>query len=423
MTTCEGPVPARTGPAENATARKPLAVECSDHEDTGKAHGKAAGGGRRDRPTPDRPNQAHPWEVVGYLTWLRVLRVARLPPSAGYVAHVLGGYSTADTGRSARPGLDELAAATGYSTRHIRDQLAHLRERGLVRRVRIGSDMGREKQADEYVLTVPYDLTMEQRKAAGLPLTTGTPVPVPARDHRNPSSADQGDHRNWGSATTGTGVPPTSSVPPQEERERPPDTEQRDPADALNQQQQPAATTPTSDHSARLLTLRTLDADVRDALRSGECRAVPVRDLAPEERPKIGHCPGCGARVRTGNADECWSCGHQVDEAGDVLALVDAVDVVDLTPLSDVDRETVADALLTEHAERTGPIPGPVRAATRRQVVAVLRDGCAQVDVRAGLDRMRTAGLGLRLLPELVAEAQGRRTSGHRRKERPSWDW
>ncbi|MDP9397692.1 MAG: helix-turn-helix domain-containing protein [Actinomycetota bacterium] len=98
-----------------------------------------------------------PDESAGRFEWERIVRRAKIDPTAKYVGMVLATYANRD-GTKAHPGRTRLAAVTGKSERTVDRALDLLRELGLLQRTTRGSSAGRQGLADVYRLTIPADL-------------------------------------------------------------------------------------------------------------------------------------------------------------------------------------------------------------------------------------------------------------------------
>jgi biotin operon repressor len=86
--------------------------------------------------------------------WERVLRDARLTPSAALVGLVLATYGNGD-GTSIHPGEVRLAEGLGVSRSTVARAMKTLRNEGYIERVREGN--ARRGHADEYRLALPPD--------------------------------------------------------------------------------------------------------------------------------------------------------------------------------------------------------------------------------------------------------------------------
>jgi hypothetical protein len=118
--------------------------------------------------------------------WERIVRRAPMSPRAKFLALVLATYASTD-GRHVRPGVDRLAAVTGYEERSVRRALAELREDlRLIRRVSSGSSAGRRALTDEYELWIPEDL-LERVELLSV-------AESPAPDRRTPESGDEAEN-------------------------------------------------------------------------------------------------------------------------------------------------------------------------------------------------------------------------------------
>lgn len=84
------------------------------------------------------------------------MRRLALPPSVKLIASFCAQFGNPD-GTEVRPGEKRLIVESGYSERTVRRALAALRDIGLMKRVRVGSTMGRRALADEYRLVLLDD--------------------------------------------------------------------------------------------------------------------------------------------------------------------------------------------------------------------------------------------------------------------------
>jgi DNA-binding transcriptional ArsR family regulator len=96
-------------------------------------------------------------EAIRRYDWERIVKRARMNPSAKLVAFALATYA-GKAGGHAYPGNDKLAAVTGLSEKTVRSALKTLRGLGLVERTYEGSRHGRRGLADEYRLRWPHGI-------------------------------------------------------------------------------------------------------------------------------------------------------------------------------------------------------------------------------------------------------------------------
>lgn len=97
-------------------------------------------------------------QPCGRYEWERLIRRAVLPRPVKFTALVLATYADPD-GSRVRPGLDVLAAVTGYSDRNVRRIMTTLTDQlGLLRLVIRGGGRGRAGRSSVYRLTIPVDL-------------------------------------------------------------------------------------------------------------------------------------------------------------------------------------------------------------------------------------------------------------------------
>lgn len=87
--------------------------------------------------------------------WERVVRRVNMHATTKYLALVLATYADQD-GSRIRPGVERLGRVMCTSEKTVKRHLATLRSDGLIERVKQGNRW--THQADEYRLTLPFDL-------------------------------------------------------------------------------------------------------------------------------------------------------------------------------------------------------------------------------------------------------------------------
>lgn len=183
----------------------------------------------------------------GRFEWERILRRVKIPvepdptrrkamagaTTVKAIAFAAATYSDPD-GSSVRPGVERLAAVTGFGEVAVTRALRQLVALGLLDQVVVGSRQGRRAWASEYHLTIPEDLldrlellppdeldaehrspaTCEQPADHRSPATTD-PDEV-AAEHRSPATTDLPEHRSPATRTQVAGDPPPDHYQPQQ---------------------------------------------------------------------------------------------------------------------------------------------------------------------------------------------------------------
>ena len=94
------------------------------------------------------------FHATGRFEWEKAIRKLPLKSSRKVVAYALATWADAETGGNAHPGEENLAEATGLTTRSVRDALGALRGMGLLFRESRGSTQGLRRLADVYILSL-----------------------------------------------------------------------------------------------------------------------------------------------------------------------------------------------------------------------------------------------------------------------------
>lgn len=95
-------------------------------------------------------------QPIGRFEWERIVKRARMPKGAKFLALILATFGASKDGSNVRPSVERLAREMEVSERTVNRSFVWLRENGWVTRVRRGNRW--QGRTDEYRLTIPVDV-------------------------------------------------------------------------------------------------------------------------------------------------------------------------------------------------------------------------------------------------------------------------